>query len=132
MAVGWTVEIAVPLPPSAVLAVMPVVLVPIHAVGLPAGLPTCVEPDAVKMLTPALCPCPGSTIVVAKVTAGRFACAIVTFAALETAPTVAPFRGVVISGVDGNTDTRALLRRSGVLNVVVPLPPHVPTRIAAR
>ena len=57
---------------------------------------------------------------------------VLCVASLDTAPTVAPFSGDVSSGVDGNTDTRALLRRSGVLNVVVPLPPHVPPRTLNR
>ena len=43
-----------------------------------------------------------------------------------TVDPVMPDTELVSSGVDGNTDTRALLRRSGTLKVVVPSPmPHV-------
>ena len=132
MAVGWTVAKAVPLPPKGVVPdiagrveveVMVGAMEP--AYGPPPAAVCCC---ALKVLSVWLCaPCPDA-IVVVRVTAGRFACAITAFdpPVLETAPTVAPFSGDVSSGVDGNTDTRALLRRSGKLKVVIPSPmPHV-------
>src|SRR5947199_10057376 len=85
---GGRIASAVPLPPSAVLAVMPVVADAVLAVPPDAAVDPIVGkvPPLARLLPANEWVWPGSVIVLVRVAAGRLACAIVLFCAPPAFP----------------------------------------------